>query len=143
KGQATTARFDTILAELRRATQASEDVKAAIAGGLWLEQQRWNQRRDVYWDVLKSLVDVNWTSAAVDRTLAAFDTATREAVEARRSAEKGTSGFEATARAAENQDDEGVREAIRTAQKAIRDLKSLASEAEGKRFEAGRSADKA
>ena len=46
KRYATKEDFDNILQELRRTTHASEEVKAQIAGGLWLEQKRWDQRRE-------------------------------------------------------------------------------------------------
>ena len=58
KRYATKEDFDSILSEMRRTTQATEEIKTQIAGGLWLEQTRWQQRRDIYFALIKSLTEV-------------------------------------------------------------------------------------
>jgi hypothetical protein len=55
KRYATKEDFENILREQQRTTMATEAIKTEIAGGLWLEQRRWDQRRELYWALLRSL----------------------------------------------------------------------------------------
>jgi hypothetical protein len=46
---------DSIIEEVRRTTKATEGIKTELAGGLWLEQARWNRRWDVYVELMRTL----------------------------------------------------------------------------------------
>ena len=46
---------DSIIEEVRRTTNATEAIKTEFAGGLWLEQARWNRRWDVYVELMRTL----------------------------------------------------------------------------------------
>ena len=42
-----------MLKEVKAVTRETETIKAQISGDLWLRQTVWNQKRDVYVNVLK------------------------------------------------------------------------------------------
>jgi hypothetical protein len=45
--------LDKILLEVRAVTAATESIKADINGGLWERQMCWNQKRDLYAELMK------------------------------------------------------------------------------------------
>jgi len=47
-----------LVEQVRQTTMATEDIKAQIAGGLWLEQKRWDLRWDHYRRLLENLGDL-------------------------------------------------------------------------------------
>ena len=57
KGQNFATREDValIVEQLRLTTRATEEIKAQIGGTLWVEQERWNLKRDVYARLLENL----------------------------------------------------------------------------------------
>ncbi len=57
KGQNLATREDLalIVEQLRLTTRATEEIKAKIGGTLWVEQERWNLKRDVYVRLLENL----------------------------------------------------------------------------------------
>lgn len=57
KGQNVATREDLalIVEQLRLTTRATEEIKAQIGGTLWVEQERWNLRREVYVRLLENL----------------------------------------------------------------------------------------
>jgi hypothetical protein len=49
------ANLQEVLRQLRETTRVAEVVKAAISGGLWVEQEKWKLKRDAYVSLLESI----------------------------------------------------------------------------------------
>ena len=52
---ATKADFDTLLAQLRISTHATEEIKNQLSRGTWVDQKRWELKKEIYWDLLIAL----------------------------------------------------------------------------------------
>jgi len=52
---ATREDMDNIVVQLRKTTEATEDIKAQISGDLWLRQNRWHFKKDLYARLLENL----------------------------------------------------------------------------------------
>jgi len=50
--------LDKILAEIRAVTRTTEEIKADVNGGLWARQMHWNQKRDLYFEVIKLIAEL-------------------------------------------------------------------------------------
>jgi hypothetical protein len=50
--------LDAILAEVRAVTITQKEIEAKLSGDLWDRQMKWNQKRDIYGDLLRSLQDI-------------------------------------------------------------------------------------
>jgi hypothetical protein len=48
KNLATHEDIDRIVVQLRKTTEATEDIKAQISGELWVKQRRWDVKWDCY-----------------------------------------------------------------------------------------------
>ena len=67
---ATNEDFQALTEQLRRTTRATEEIKAAISSDVWLRQQRWDLRRDIYSRLLTGLDDL---VRALDERIAALE----------------------------------------------------------------------
>lgn len=47
-----TREFDQIINELKRTTNCVEEVRASVSGDLWLKQRVWQEKRDIYRELL-------------------------------------------------------------------------------------------
>lgn len=52
---ATREDLDGILAQLRQTTRATEEIRTHFSGALWVEQARWDLKRDLYYRLLENL----------------------------------------------------------------------------------------
>jgi hypothetical protein len=50
--------LDGIVAEMRAVTIAQKEIEAKLNGDQWDRQMRWNQKRDIYGLLLKSLYEI-------------------------------------------------------------------------------------
>ena len=55
KNLATKQDVEAIVGHVQRVTTATEAIKTELAGGLWLQQKRWDLRRDIYSQLLSAL----------------------------------------------------------------------------------------
>lgn len=63
---ATKEDFETLLSQLRRTTEETEKIKSDIAKFNWVEQRRWELKRDLYTDILETLGAIQ--AAVIDAT---------------------------------------------------------------------------
>lgn len=47
--------LDEILAQVRQTTRTTEEIKTHFSGALWVEQARWDLKRDLYYRLLENL----------------------------------------------------------------------------------------
>jgi hypothetical protein len=52
---ATKEDFNELLRQVKETTKTTEEIKAEISGGLWVDQQRWQMRKDLYLGLLENL----------------------------------------------------------------------------------------
>jgi hypothetical protein len=61
--------LETVLAEVRAVTITQKEIEQKISGDLWDRQVIWNQKRDMYAQIIKSGYDLsaayNWVSIAM------------------------------------------------------------------------------
>ncbi len=60
---ATKADFDELLQQLRLQTRETEEIKSEIAKTSWVDQQRWNFKREVYSQLLAILEEIRQKTA--------------------------------------------------------------------------------
>lgn len=53
KQKATKEAIDELLEQARKTTLATEEIKTTLAGGMWVGQERWKLKRDVYTGLLQ------------------------------------------------------------------------------------------
>src|SRR5262245_2176872 len=58
RGRAADDRFTIVLEQLQHTTKLTEDIKTHISSEAWLQQSRWNLRRDLYTRLLESLTEI-------------------------------------------------------------------------------------
>jgi hypothetical protein len=51
--------IDRIVAQLRKTTEATEDIKAQISGELWVKQRRWDVKWDCYAEIVENLGELH------------------------------------------------------------------------------------
>jgi len=69
---ATKADFDAILKQLAQQTQQAESIKAEIAQIGWIEQRRWDLKRQLYWDLLQVLQELRQKGRWFSETMSQF-----------------------------------------------------------------------
>ena len=63
KNLATKEDLEAIVDQVRQTTKATEDIKAQIGAEMWVEQERWKLRRDLYMRLLENLGQVRTSTA--------------------------------------------------------------------------------
>ncbi len=66
---ATKKDFETLLSQLRRTTQETEEIKSDIAKFNWVEQRRWDLKRHLYSNVLETLWGIRSLAFSAAETL--------------------------------------------------------------------------
>src|ERR1700730_13504233 len=61
--------LDTILAEVRAVTITQKEIEAKLTSQQWDRQMRWNQKRDIYGDLLTSSQDLGQAFGEMPATL--------------------------------------------------------------------------
>ncbi len=69
---ATKADFDVLLDQLRQQTSETENVKAEIAKAGWIHQRRWDIKRELYWELLKTLEEIRQKARWLDQMLGPY-----------------------------------------------------------------------
>ncbi|MBF8262107.1 MAG: hypothetical protein HW376_1636 [candidate division NC10 bacterium] len=59
KNLATHEDIDRIVVQLRKTTEAAEDIKAQISGELWVKQRRWDAKWQCYSQIVENLGEVH------------------------------------------------------------------------------------
>ncbi len=59
KNLATHEDINSIVVQLRKTTEAAEDIKAQISGELWVKQTRWARKWDCYVEIVKNLGEIH------------------------------------------------------------------------------------
>lgn len=83
KNLATHEDIEKIVAQLRKTTEAAEDIKAQISGELWLGQIRWQLKRELYVNLLEGLADSRAGLRSMNGIMERRRTATEEPVRQR------------------------------------------------------------
>ena len=47
--------LEEVVRQLRETTRATEEIRAAVSAGLWVDQEKWKLKRDAYLTLLDSL----------------------------------------------------------------------------------------
>lgn len=50
--------LEKILTEVKAVTATTEAIKADVSGALWVRQIHWNQKRDLYFEVMKLIAEL-------------------------------------------------------------------------------------
>jgi hypothetical protein len=63
---ATREDLDRIVNQVQQLTRATEEIKAQISGELWVQQERWKRRSELYVEILRILIRIKGATIGMD-----------------------------------------------------------------------------